>query len=88
MLHDPRQVHQYMDRVLKILLDVVRRNGCTVIHASHSKAGLDIWTWRSCNCKASRVEGPQRPKPDVNLRPEESPAPSPASSISQALELL
>ncbi|CAE7253212.1 POL2A, partial [Symbiodinium necroappetens] len=32
-----RRVHQYMDRVLKILLDVVRRNGCTVIHASHSK---------------------------------------------------
>ncbi|CAE7695596.1 POL2 [Symbiodinium sp. CCMP2592] len=44
-----RRVHQYMDRVLKILLDVVRRNGCTVIHASHSKVLLETGKLRVCD---------------------------------------
>ena len=33
------KVHQYMDRVLKLLLDTVKRNGCSVIHASYTKVG-------------------------------------------------
>ncbi|CAK9102382.1 unnamed protein product [Durusdinium trenchii] len=33
-----RRVHQYMDRVLKLLVDAVKRNGCSIIHASYSKA--------------------------------------------------
>ena len=40
-LYDPallRRVHAYLDRVLKLLVDVLKRNGCTVIHASYTKA--------------------------------------------------
>jgi len=40
LLYDPallRRVHQYMDKVLKLLMDVMKRNGCTVIHASYSQ---------------------------------------------------
>ncbi|CAJ1456416.1 unnamed protein product [Effrenium voratum] len=33
-----RRVHQYMDRVLKLFIDAVKRNGCRIIHASHTKA--------------------------------------------------
>eukprot|EP00930_Biecheleria_cincta_P017416 TRINITY_DN1385_c0_g1_i1.p1 TRINITY_DN1385_c0_g1~~TRINITY_DN1385_c0_g1_i1.p1 ORF type:complete len:2608 (-),score=472.89 TRINITY_DN1385_c0_g1_i1:198-7172(-) len=32
-----RKVHQYMDKVLQLLEDSLRKNGCNVIHASYSK---------------------------------------------------
>jgi hypothetical protein len=32
-----RKVHQYMDKVLQLLVGVLKRNGCSVIHASYTK---------------------------------------------------
>jgi len=40
LMHDPallRKVHQYMDRVLQLLMSVLKRNGCSIIHASYTK---------------------------------------------------
>eukprot|EP00933_Yihiella_yeosuensis_P038125 TRINITY_DN32083_c0_g1_i1.p1 TRINITY_DN32083_c0_g1~~TRINITY_DN32083_c0_g1_i1.p1 ORF type:complete len:1712 (+),score=398.84 TRINITY_DN32083_c0_g1_i1:592-5136(+) len=40
LLYDPallRRVQQYMDKVLKLFVDVLKRNGCKVIHASYTK---------------------------------------------------
>lgn len=36
-----RRVQQYMDRVLKLLIDVIKRNGCGIIHASYSKVLIE-----------------------------------------------
>eukprot|EP00435_Cladocopium_sp_Y103_P008388 s1550_g2.t1 len=41
-----RRVQQYMDRVLKLLIDVIKRNGCSIIHASYSKVGAIGKGWR------------------------------------------
>lgn len=32
-----RKVHHYMDKVLQLLIGMLKRNGCTVIHASYTK---------------------------------------------------
>lgn len=41
-----RRVHQYMDRVLKLLVDAVKRNGCSIIHASYSKVIMETFKVR------------------------------------------
>eukprot|EP00445_Apocalathium_hangoei_P088550 CAMPEP_0204203814 /NCGR_PEP_ID=MMETSP0361-20130328/69199_1 /ASSEMBLY_ACC=CAM_ASM_000343 /TAXON_ID=268821 /ORGANISM="Scrippsiella Hangoei, Strain SHTV-5" /LENGTH=970 /DNA_ID=CAMNT_0051166833 /DNA_START=29 /DNA_END=2936 /DNA_ORIENTATION=- len=40
LLHDPallRKVHQYMDRVLQMFMGMLKKSGCSVIHASYQK---------------------------------------------------
>jgi hypothetical protein len=40
LFHDAallRKVHQYMDRVMKLFFDLLRRNGCEIIYASYSR---------------------------------------------------